>query len=85
MAGTYSNSNTGRWKKSLDAEIAKAGIAIDVRKEDYLKQLVLLCTRSRPRTWQFGGSGRPGVATLDLTFSRWNGAACIFGSVAHWS
>ena len=44
MAGTYSNSNTGRWKQTLDAEIAKGRVAIDVTKEDYLKQLVLLCT-----------------------------------------
>jgi hypothetical protein len=44
MAGTYSNSNTGRWKQSLDAEIGKTGVGVDYRKEDYLKQLVRMCT-----------------------------------------
>ena len=44
MVGTYSDSNTGRWKQSLDAEIARTGVAIDASKEDYLKQLVRLCT-----------------------------------------
>lgn len=43
MAGTYSNSNTGRWKKSLDDEIAKGHVPIDFHNEDYLKQLVRLC------------------------------------------
>jgi hypothetical protein len=44
MTGTYSDSNTGRWKQSLDAEIAKTGVAVDEHNEAYLKQLVLLCT-----------------------------------------
>src|ERR1700722_601315 len=43
MAGTYSKSNTGSWKRSLDAEIAKAHVPIDFHNEEYLKQLVRLC------------------------------------------
>jgi hypothetical protein len=47
MAGTYSKSNTGSWKRSLDAEIAKGHIPIDFHHEDYLKQLVRLCNDSQ--------------------------------------
>jgi hypothetical protein len=44
MVGTYSDSDTGRWKQLLDAEISKAGVGVDVKSEAYLKQLVRLCT-----------------------------------------
>jgi hypothetical protein len=47
MAGTYSKSNTGSWKRSLDAEIAKSHVQIDFHNEDYLKQLVRLCNDSQ--------------------------------------
>jgi hypothetical protein len=43
MAGTYSKSDTGSWKRSLDAAIAKDHIPIDFHNESYLKQLVRLC------------------------------------------
>jgi hypothetical protein len=43
LAGTYSKSDTGSWKRSLDAEIAKDHVPIDFHNENYLKQLVRLC------------------------------------------
>ena len=43
MAGAYSKSDTGSWKRSLDAEIAKDHVSIDFHSENYLKQLVRLC------------------------------------------
>jgi hypothetical protein len=44
MTGTYSSSDMGRWKKSLDDEIRKSGVAIDEHDEKYLKELVRLST-----------------------------------------
>lgn len=40
----YSKSDTALWKRQLDAEIAKKGVTVNVKSEDYLKTLVFYCT-----------------------------------------